>query len=861
MGKHLNIYITFRRRDFFLLSGAFCLLLVGEGIAAARPPAELGPAKEPVEVRVAALSNWSPVLLRFDPADQGVFDYSAARKQTGWQVDIRYTAGTDEFVSDGVRGIRGGSPLFMIGQRRVIDAGILRIPSVDGMETLCGWRRGKPPALSAGGLFYALVSPEVWDAMQGEISPEDAASARPHHDDRRNEFLYFVRAAPENEPHLAQALRLHEGREVVLALAWIPGALRLGPVGDQCIELRDLVFDALPEKTSEARRLLARLDYAKIDGFNPDGSEEANIHAVIKHFGRKADPVKMLSTQAVSGNSAANEMLHNRWVLSLGDRVKKVEQTPPYQWGMEPFEEEPQWGWHLHWYRAFFPLAAAFEETGNPDYAQKWREITMDWVRQNPPGTPISWRSLVSAIRTRSIIPQIKTFYNQPVLEDADRMALLNLVADHADYLADPIQYHPANNWGATETASLLQIATEFPEFLRSEEWRKEADRRRESARRELVNPDGSTDEMVTGYHISVLDSLIRGAKESELQNPAGLRATIENMYQYILCLTKPDGSLPLLGHSYRLSAVSHLQKGFKLLGNPFWRYVASRGKEGVCPPYDDTRLTHSPHFVMRTSWIDPNGLYLLIKGTTRGRPGTDGFNLDFYAYGRTLLPDSGAYSYNEPWREVFASTRNHSTVTVDHADQKSGEDVELIAWEQTDTFSYFDGVLIPYDGVTHRRRVLMMRESPGYVIVLDDLEGDLPGVVSSRFWLPPEPSQVELDQTALAARTRTENQADVLVQEVVNRDARMYLEEGWFSETYGSKSARKGLVVEAPSLPCSFGTLIYPFEKSREAPALRASWDSDTQSFVIHHDQGADQIRLHPGFGLPDVHRTLKGE
>ena len=208
-----------------------------------------------------------------------------------------------------------------------------------------------------------------------------------------------------------------------------------------------------------------------------------------------------------------------------------------------------------------------------------------------------------------------------------------------------------------------------------------------------------------------------------------------------------------------------------------------------------------------------------------------------------------------------FSEARFHSTVTVDNRNQARGSDVTLNQWNQTKAFSYFDGTLTPYDGVEHRRRVLMTREHPGYILVLDDLTGEMPGVVSSRFWFPPEPSQVVMDHSTLAAHTCTENQADVLVQEVMNREARVYLEDGWFSENYGEKEARKGMVVEAPGLPCSFGTLIYPFEKSREAPALRASWDSDTQSFVIHHDQGTDQIRLHPGFGLPDVHRTLKGE
>lgn len=169
--------------------------------------------------------------------------------------------------------------------------------------------------------------------------------------------------------------------------------------------------------------------------------------------------------------------------------------------------------------------------------------------------------------------------------------------------------------------------------------------------------------------------------------NAPQLRKTLLAMHGYILAFTKPDGSLPLLGDSYRQSALPVLRRGHKLFGNETWAYVASRGRNGTPPEKLNTSLANSPHYMMRNAWVDPDGVYLHVKGTTLGRPGMDGFNLELYAYGKTLISTPGAYSYHSRWRSFFMATRNQNTVTVGGENQERGSVAEVSAFEkQRDT-------------------------------------------------------------------------------------------------------------------------------------------------------------------------------
>lgn len=45
---------------------------------------------------------------------------------------------------------------------------------------------------------------------------------------------------------------------------------------------------------------------------------------------------------------------------------------------------------------------------------------------------------------------------------------------------------------------------------------------------------------------------------------------------------------------------------------------------------------------------------------------------------------------------------------------------------------------------MTHRRRVLFLKDDPAYVVVFDDIQGEKPGGVSSAFWFPADADTVK---------------------------------------------------------------------------------------------------------------------
>lgn len=799
------------------------------------------------EFRVAALSNWSLVLLRFDPHEQGQFSWSVDTNGSRFDLDLTYMTASGDFT--------GGSPVFLMGKRVIIDLDNILVPEVDDLADLAGWKTGKTQSDSAAGLFYLIVPIHVWEAVQGEISDKDLKSREG--DLRYNELFFAIRATPSNKVHFITAQKNLAGEEVVLALGWLPGLARGGvePIFDADISLRNLGFSRLTSLPSSEERLLGKYPSPEDHGEAREIMHSDALQSLLDAFGEKfASPPP--ESDLLLSDETLELLMDDQWTLSLGSRHKVVSQpSSPYQWDF-PNLGQPEWVWHLHWKRLFAQLTNAYQRTGNPAYVHKWWQITEDWLDQNPPGTPLAWRGIVTAARVTSHMRQISQVYNSASLSDSARVRLLNSLADHAEYLADPFMYHPVNNWGTAETSSLLNLATNLSLLKGASNWIEIAHRRVLNAKANLVNNDGSTNEMSIGYHMHTANQLI-----SSLEN-LGIRPNeserIRNMFNFILCLTKPDGSLPVLGEGFGPdTSADFLRKGYRLFGDKRWLYVATQGSEGEPPQELNTYLADSPHFVMRTSWTDPKGMYLLLKGTTRGRPGFDGFNLEFYFGGTTLLPDAGVYSYDEPWRSIFAATSQHSTVTVGGDNQIHGNDVDLKHFVERPNFSFFDGYLRSYDNVLHRRRIVFVRESPSYFIVLDDLSGDKSGRVESRYWLPPEPADVSLLKNRPGALVRTENGVDLLIIEMNEDELTASMRDGWYASAHALKTERQGLVLGREALPASFRTLVYPSKSSVGAPpTVEAYWDPTASVIEVKHFGWRDLIVFYGDGEIPEFQR-----
>src|ERR1017187_10139557 len=176
-------------------------------------------------------------------------------------------------------------------------------------------------------------------------------------------------------------------------------------------------------------------------------------------------------------------------------------------------------------------------------------------------------------------------------------------------------------------------------------------------------------------------------------------------MLQFLMHLTRPDGTLPLLGdddggralaldkRDYRsfqdglcLGAILYRRGDFKhqagafceealwMLGQDGWE--AYRQLESQEPAETQAHYPSAGYVAQRSGWepldshpvFDCGGLGILTGAHAHG----EALSAPLFSRGRELLVDPGTVVYNcaPEWRDYFRSTRAHNTVAIDGRDQ-----------------------------------------------------------------------------------------------------------------------------------------------------------------------------------------------
>ncbi|MDA0709546.1 MAG: alginate lyase family protein [bacterium] len=524
-----------------------------------------------------------------------------------------------------------------------------------------------------------------------------------------------------------------------------------------------------------------------------------------------------------SRKEEADAALDNRFI---GQPKYGLRQVPePIDWNFNP-GEDPEWTWQFNRHSAWGALAEAYLATKDERYAEKWVVLMRDWVAKNPPGTPKSWRTLEAGIRAgRTWTRVFFAFLESPNFTPADISVMLGSFADHAVFLSPAEHFRSGSNWGQTESLGLLYVGTFFPEFKEATRWRDTGWQRLEAEMFIQVLEDGAQVELTTSYHQGAIHGFVHASQIAQLggaEISAAYRERLEKMYEYTMVLQKPDGTQPMLGDSWPGDTRSILREGAERYDRPDMRYVGSGGQEGSPPEMLDAALHSAGYYVMRTNWVDPQAIYLLTDISHRwggGHQHPDALQINLYAYGKTLLPDSGSYLYYGPDRKRFGHTRSHSTVTVDGADQDHSA-AELTCFSNTPMLSFVDGSHTGYAGVTHRRQVLFARPVGGitpYFVVVDRVTGSGDHEVDQYFHFLPGP----MTQAGLEARTALPEGPNLLVRTWGSDGMVMESVPSEVSFIYTQKEPRPAIRYrQKGTLPLTFVTLLMPYP-GKEPPTL----------------------------------------
>lgn len=510
------------------------------------------------------------------------------------------------------------------------------------------------------------------------------------------------------------------------------------------------------------------------------------------------------------------------------------------------------WMWDLNRHAYFETLGRAYWYTGDERYARKFRHLLLDWLACNPADIDQpNWGSVFEvAFRICAWVWAFHYFRSSPAFDDEVCRAFLKGLLAHGRYLAFNIELHVPNNHLLLEARALVVLGILFPEFKEAARWRR---RGLEILYREVraqVCPDGVHGERSSHYHRVIAGDLLELLvlmANNDLPLDRDLVAAFSRMVEFELWLTKPDGSIPLLGDAtladthLRFSAASDGpiflnrtdlanvapppgESSVWLLGP---KRIASRPASTPKASLTSRAFPHGGYFVMRAE-----SSYLIFDcGPFGYKPmpnhgHADALSFDLYAGGRTLLVDPGVYSTSlgSDWRNFFRGTRAHNTLTVDGLDQSTLIDTRrvyrpavstLYRWIAGDQFDFVDGSHNGYtrlpDPIVHRRQIFFVK--PEYWIVIDVLTGRGRHRFDAYFHLMPDAaSGLDAGSKALWANgigiiplDSSELQAEIVAGSTDPI-------QGWVSFYSGEKQAAPVLrYTREGGVPLEFCTVLYP--------------------------------------------------
>jgi uncharacterized heparinase superfamily protein len=481
--------------------------------------------------------------------------------------------------------------------------------------------------------------------------------------------------------------------------------------------------------------------------------------------------------------------------------------------------------WELNRHQWMVTLAQASALTGDDRYARYALRLLLDWIDRNPVGRGINWSSSLEVALRLISWTWVLALLRHSSLLDAVATDILASIHAHATHVQRYLSHYYSPNTHLTgEALGLFYAGTLYPQFDAASQWRTiGAATLIEQAQRQITS-DGVYFEQSTCYQRYTCDiyrHFLLLAGRSGYEVPSIVRDRCDRMMDFLAAITLDDGSMPSIGDEdggwlMPLSARS---------GDA----VETLWLTGTATPIRSTSTAHTRLFRDGGYAILQSGPHQMIVDVgplgAFGHGHADLLSIQCSIFGERCLVDAGTYGYTaEPeWRDYFRGTAAHNTVTIDGASQASPHGpfgwqqrpaVTINEWQANDGIDIIDAQHTAYAGVTHRRRVMLIK--PGVFIVIDDLIG--PGRHSFELTFQFAPMEVALISST-TARATTPNGRSLWIMpfastplqaEIVT--GRINPIRGWVSANYGQRTPAPALVYSAQAqLPATIVTVLQP--------------------------------------------------
>ena len=578
--------------------------------------------------------------------------------------------------------------------------------------------------------------------------------------------------------------------------------------------------------------------------------------------------------------------------------------APMVHWSRVPYLSYEQVGdhkvtWELNRMQWLVTLGQAYWYTGDERYAAGFADAVSGWLDANPPKVGINWASsLEVAFRAMSWLWALLLFRHSPALTPTLFARMLHALDVHGRHLERYLStYFSPNTHLTGEALGLAHLGMLLPELARAPAWRARGQGIMEAQLAVQVRPDGTYFEQATQYHRYTAEfylHLLLLAESNGVQTSAALRTTLRRLMDVLLWMARPDGTIPLFGDDdggrlvqlddCRPSDVrALLATAAGVLGRGEYAWAGGGdvapllwllGPGGLArhdalasmPPAEGSRgFTDGGFYVMRDGW-GGDGHWLAVDAGPHGSMNcghahADALSIEVAVDGRPVLVDAGTYSYPGPERDAFRSASAHNTATIDG--RSSSEPGSAFQWRSmamaqgerwlsTSRFDYFEGSHDGYRtlGAEHRRSILFVKGA--YWIVRDRIVsvGASLGehTVECRFHAAPRLGMCNVADGSMAEFVDEDDRL-LLRLAAFGQGARVEVEDGWVSPTYGLRHpARVAVVRQRGGGDHDIVTWLLPAGVEGTAPMVREVPCDGGRAFIVARDEAEDLLVLGDG-------------
>ncbi len=565
--------------------------------------------------------------------------------------------------------------------------------------------------------------------------------------------------------------------------------------------------------------------------------------------------------------------------------------------------------WELNRHQYFFTLGIAYGLTGNEKYAETFANHLDSWMESNPPGMGINWfSSLEVSFRLISWVWAFNFFKKSPQLTPELFQKSLKFIHSHGRHLEKYLSiYYSPNTHLTGEALGLYYLGTQFPFFKRAPQWKTRGEEILFAELDRQILDDGGYFENSTWYHryttdfytqFLILKSL--SSKKDEKFLNEKLAKKLQLLMDFLMQVTRPDGTTPLigdddggralpLGNSRSDDFLACLSSGAVLFDRSDYKFVAGDFAEETLwllgfdalekfdqikakqPEKNSIAFEKSGFFVMRDGW-SPTDNYLLIDcgglgGTSGGHGHADALAIDLAVGGKSILMDSGTYTYHESerTRNEFRATSGHNTLEIDGQSQsepggkfswKSKAESKLNKWISHSRFNFFEGRHDGYERLTpaparHTRSILFLKND--YWIMRDYVQttGNHRYGLNFNF----SPDRFPKIETSENGETFTDSYSSEGLGTRIftfGDNGKWKSSKTHISRNFGSKEASIRMQFSANSKGIQeFYTFLLPYDSALAKPEVFETEVANGRAFAIRNNQYIDLLVFGDGESL----------